>query len=295
MDGLTPAIVRAARSEAVIEAALAYAELRISVMPCKGKLAATDWKPRQEKRASRTLIQTWDLIGALQNVGIVCGSVSENLVVMDLDGAKACEAFALTFPELTLTYTVASGSGNGAHLYFYVDALPPTTRVTSTGYGNIELRANGCYVIAPPSIHPSGKPYSISRPIPILNIPNMQDVVAWIKRLMVEKHGGQMPAAAGKYQRPVRNGDYWAVVALQRESDAVRTASFGERNNTLNRAAFKLGQLVKEGRLSRTDVEQALMSAAAGLAADDGEQAVIRTINSGLNAGMSKPVWRKQS
>lgn len=295
MDGLIiPEIVRAAQSHTVLEAALAFADLRMSVIPCKGKAPAiNEWKHLQTRRASRTLIQIWDANGLLQNVGIIGGAVSENLVVMDLDGTKACEAFALTFPELTDTYTVASGSSSGAHLYFYADALPPTTRVTSTVYGNVELRANGCYVVAPPSIHPSGKPYSISNPAPILNVPNMQDVVSWIKRLMAEKHGGNMPAPAGKYQRPVRNGDYWAAVALQRESDAVRTAGAGERNNTLNRAAFKMGQLIQQGRLSRADVEQSLMSAAAGLSATDGEQTVIRTINSGLNAGISKPVWRK--
>ncbi len=61
----------------------------------------------------------------------------------------------------------------------------------------------------------------------------------------------------------------------------------GERNHTLNLAAFRLGQLVQAGHLAEDDVRADLTDAAlkAGLGARETE----RTIASGLNGGAEKP------
>lgn len=66
------------------------------------------------------------------------------------------------------------------------------------------------------------------------------------------------------------------------------------RNDELNRSAFRLGRLVGAGELNRDDVEQALLAACDvnGLNADDGERATLRTIASGLTAGMRYPRQR---
>ena len=75
--------------------------------------------------------------------------------------------------------------------------------------------------------------------------------------------------------------------ALEWEADRVRTAGPGTRNSTLNRAAFRLGQLVATGALDRTTVGVALTGAA--LAAGLGPHEVERTIKSGLEAGLAHP------
>ena len=75
--------------------------------------------------------------------------------------------------------------------------------------------------------------------------------------------------------------------ALERETAQVRTAAPGTRNSTLNRAAFRLGQLVATRALERTTVEVALTGAA--LAAGLGQREVERTIHSGLEAGLTHP------
>ena len=61
----------------------------------------------------------------------------------------------------------------------------------------------------------------------------------------------------------------------------------GQRNDTLNRAAFNLGQLVPTGHLTETGAVSALTSAA--LRAGLSETEAIRTIASGLNAGQRHP------
>jgi hypothetical protein len=79
----------------------------------------------------------------------------------------------------------------------------------------------------------------------------------------------------------------YAAAAFDGECSAVRNAGKGNRNNTLNNAAVKLGGLVGAGALSEGAVRSALTSAAsdAGLAMRE----ITATINSGLRAGMANP------
>ena len=137
------------------DAALAYHNAGLCVIPLSGKRPALgSWKHYQRQRPPEAAIRRWQQEGLLRNVGIVCGAVSSNLVVLDFDGPGAYGAFAALFPTLAQSFTVATGSGKGKHVYLYVDTLPPTTRALDTPIGNVELRAEGTYVAAPPSVHP---------------------------------------------------------------------------------------------------------------------------------------------
>jgi hypothetical protein len=81
--------------------------------------------------------------------------------------------------------------------------------------------------------------------------------------------------------------------ALEREAGRVLAAKIGDRNDTLNRAAFALGQLVAGRVLGREEVEAALTAAAAGAGLDRdpncGPAGVAATIESGLESGMAYP------
>ena len=93
-------------------------------------------------------------------------------------------------------------------------------------------------------------------------------------------HNGEGNHSNGKPRSP-------AEEALHREAEAVARTPETGRNDALNKAAFKLGRLVALGVLAEGDVEDALFDAATrnGLVADDGEEAVKATINSGLKGG----------
>jgi hypothetical protein len=180
MSSLTvPPIVQAAQSETIGAAALAYAALGLSIIPLDGKRPALkSWTQYQQERADEKTIRSW----TFGNVGIVCGAVSGNLVVLDLDGAAGYAAFAATFPALAQTYTVASGGGVGRHVYFYADHLPPSVKAMNTPIGHLEVCADGRQVVAPPSVHPVTKqPYRVEQPLDILRVPNLDDLVAWVE------------------------------------------------------------------------------------------------------------------
>ena len=87
----------------------------------------------------------------------------------------------------------------------------------------------------------------------------------------------------------VANGTYsrYAFSALASEADQVRYAAPGTRNDTLNRAAFSMGQLVGGGELRESDVERALT--AAGITAGLDQREIAATISSGISKGILSP------
>jgi AAA domain len=79
----------------------------------------------------------------------------------------------------------------------------------------------------------------------------------------------------------------YAATALDREADIVAGTPEGARNDTLNRAAFRVGQLVAHGWLDEQTALDTLVDAGtgAGLPYTEAE----RTARSGLDAGMREP------
>ncbi|MEP6988476.1 MAG: bifunctional DNA primase/polymerase, partial [Chloroflexota bacterium] len=179
----TPPIVQAAQEPELLSAALAYAAFGLSVIPLDGKRPAlTSWIQYQQEAATSETIQGWNSAGQLHNIGIVCGKVSGNLVVLDLDGAAGYPAFAATFPTLAETYTVASGGGVGRHVYFRTEQMLLSVKAMKTPIGNLELCGEGRQVVAPPSIHPTtGKSYRVENALDILRVPDLVALAAWIE------------------------------------------------------------------------------------------------------------------
>lgn len=79
----------------------------------------------------------------------------------------------------------------------------------------------------------------------------------------------------------------YAHKALLSECENVAAATEGTRNDTLNRAAFNLSQLVAAGHLPHRDTWEALASAARTCGLDDDE--IRTTITSGFRAGTEQP------
>lgn len=292
-------IALAAEAPSVYTAARFYERMGFSVIPCNGKKPALrNWSHLQQRTASRETIDLWHKTGLLENVGIICGRVSGGLVVMDLDGDAAISAYFERFPDMDETYAVTSGSRRGLHVYYYVRDVPPTTRVTGLDVGNIELRSDGAYVVAPPSVHPdTGKSYIVSDNNEIRQLYDMRLQVEWIKSLIREKHGGHMPPPSNASNGTIRNATAYGLTALQSEAADVARALPGERNERLYRAALKMGSLIADGKIERARVESALVNAAAPLTNSDGETATRKTIASGIDQGLmsSRSAWRKDA
>jgi len=171
--GLSTAIIpnKEAKNQ-VLQAALEYLERGWSVIPLyavrsgcctcgrpdcdkPGKHSPVKWKEYQTRRATVDEVKTWWQKWPWANVGIVTGAIS-GLLVLDIEGPEGAEAVARR--ELPLT-AIAETGGGGWHYYFlYPEAGNISNRIALLPH--VDIRAEGGYVVAPPSIHRSGRRYT---------------------------------------------------------------------------------------------------------------------------------------
>jgi len=203
------------------------------------------------------------------------------LVVVDWDNVCKmtrwqCSLTRGVYASVVLTYAVHTR--NGFHFYFFTDEQPHNWH----GDG-VDVKAAGGYVLAPPSIHPSGHRYeAIGKPSDIQRISHIRDLLPQYK-----EPTPIMPITDDydRAWRAVGGGNNYAQVALAGELDRLAQAGQGERNNTLCRCAFSLGQLMAD--LDRAAVDRELLAGA--LAVGLSEQEARATIESGLTAGEASP------
>lgn len=92
----------------------------------------------------------------LLNIGLPTGAVND-IFVFDVDGEDGKKSlFKLESEFGILPKTATSITSNGKHFLFkYAEGLRNRARVMP----GIDIRADGGYIVVPPSIHPSGKQY----------------------------------------------------------------------------------------------------------------------------------------
>lgn len=121
------------------------------------KIATTDSK----------IIRGWWNEPPFANIGIATGSISDLLVVdidisLKKDGFSSLKILEHEFGKLPHSLRVRTGSG-GVHIYLQMPEHSVKCSVERLGKG-LDVRADGGYVIAPPSVHISGKTYNWETP-----------------------------------------------------------------------------------------------------------------------------------
>jgi len=128
-------------------------------------------------------------------------------------------------------------------------------------------------VILPPSPHPSGGTYGWPEKKQVLPAPD------WLVALTAKEASSYCPSFG--------ETNTYGQSALTQELAELAAATQGERNDSLNRAAFNLGQLVAGGQLNQGQAESSLLGVAMGLGLNQKE--AIKTISSGIRSGMENP------
>lgn len=142
-------------------AALAYHRRGWSVVPIEpgGKRPLVRWEAFQHAPAAESDIRGWFRHWPNAGIGIVTGAVSD-VVVLDIDPRHGGEE---SLAELTRRHggwpetPEARTGGGGRHVYFRYPGAELRNR-TALAPG-IDLRGDGGLVVAPPSVHPSGRRY----------------------------------------------------------------------------------------------------------------------------------------
>lgn len=142
--------------------AMAYATRGMPVFPCqpRGKEPATA-RGLYGATTDRGIIESWWGSAAELNIGIPTGAPS-GFFVLDIDnedGEASLRALEKAHSALPPTNEVITGRGR--HLYFRYGEHELRNSAGKVGIG-IDVRAEGGYVLAPPSIHPTGRAYAWS-------------------------------------------------------------------------------------------------------------------------------------
>jgi hypothetical protein len=231
-------------------------------------------------------VRAWWSKRPTSNVGLATG---HRFDVLDLDGPDA-EA---RFDAYQLRHDLpmpGDDDGPGAPLWV---ATPRGLHcyVEPTGAGNraggflgdgIDWRGMGGYVVAPPSMRAEGVYQWVHDPLtPVPSCPE------WLAALVTKRTAESGPVAE---PRRLERGDVrnrYGLSALRDECERVARAGEGARNDTLNRAAFNVFQLVHGGEVADSLAESWLASAgqACGLAGTE----VARTIQSARAAARTSP------
>ena len=141
-----------------LTAALSYHKRGLSVIPIQPPRKSRSSLGSNIKPARHGgEIKAWWAKWPDANVGIVTGAVS-GLVVIDLDMREAKEKLKELVPGFDFTTVPRSRTGKGWQLFF---KHPEVTIQNRAGViPGLDVRGDGGYVVAPPSIHPNGKQYN---------------------------------------------------------------------------------------------------------------------------------------
>jgi hypothetical protein len=216
------------------------------------------------------------------NLGVVTGAAS-GLLVLDIDlpdGPSSLDRLEAEHAPLPATCEQRTGSGGRQLLFAHPGhRVNNRTRIEP----GIDVRGDGGYIVVPPSAHASGGRYRWTGRVPPATPPD------WLLRLLDRTRTPDAPAVASpSLSLPVGTREQrYAASALQREISQVAAAVEGSRNDTLNRAAFNLGQLTASGLLDPGRVTAELERAATSVGL--GPVEARRTIASGLAAGGQRP------
>jgi len=165
-----------------LQSALQYARRGFSVIPVKpgDKKPFLSWKEFESRRATEEEIRQWWQKWPKAMVAVVTGEIS-GLFVVDCDTAEGYAEIQKLLPD-SLETPLSKTPRGGWHLFFrFPDSLKGHSGTKSALLPGVDIRGNGGYIIAAPSVNGDGKGY------------------AWAEGLSIEEvHPGQVPDALYK-------------------------------------------------------------------------------------------------
>jgi hypothetical protein len=195
------------------------------------------------------------------NVGLATGFKFDVLDVDGPEGAAWLRRYAGEHAVRVDGPLGRTGSG-GWHYYLAPTGLHcPSLWDHDTGkeLENLDWRGQGGLIVAPPSIHATGRPYRFLRDLDA-PLPEVPPAV----RALLDPPAGRAERPSAEGSRPAGLGHPYAAAALEGECQRVATTPAGshQRNKTLYKASLRLHSYVAGGLLDAAEVERRLTEAA---------------------------------
>ena len=276
----------------MLRPALRYASRGWPIFPCRPDKRPATEHGFKDATCDRKTILAWWTANPSAMIGMPTGTASKIIAVdLDRDAAKGLDgvtAFAALVksagtPIRTRKHSTPRG---GVHLLFEHSGEDVKNSASAIAPG-VDTRGSGGYIVLPPSRTETGEYHVENNADPTPLPPWLCDLLRECKVMgspdvPAERSHCSIPATPG-----IASLAPYVQAAVEAETRAVAATSAGQRNGTLNKSAFNLGQLVGSGALVRADAEAALMVAARKCGLPDQEAA--RTIKSGLESGLKDP------
>jgi hypothetical protein len=131
-----------------------------SIIPLKphSKIPAVRWEDYQQRLATLDELEQWFTVPGF-NLGIVTGTISR-IFVVDVDSEAAMAWASEYLPTCDLRVRTAKGQ----HWYYPYSGERPMRNKARVKYQgetlDIDIRAEGGYVVGPGSVHPNGHVYT---------------------------------------------------------------------------------------------------------------------------------------
>jgi bifunctional DNA primase/polymerase-like protein/primase-like protein len=229
----------------LLSSALFYArELKIPVFPLrpKGKTPLTS-HGFKDAVTEENQIRKWWKEYPDANIGGVTGSIS-NLCVVDIDprhgGEKSFRLLELEHGDVPITPINLTGGG-GLHIFF---KHPGGIIKNRTGImPGIDVRADGGYVVMPPSVHESGGSYKVKESA-VLGLIETAPLPDWLHKLIINE---KLLIPIGGNLRSMMN-NAWCDVVLN-------GATEGQRNETTAKLAGHLFRRYVDPKVTLTLIQ----------------------------------------
>lgn len=172
-----------------LEFALSMAKKNVAIIPLqfKKKIPSIVWAKYQKQMPTESELREW--LNKPSNLGIITGKISR-LIVVDLDSPQALYWAQSNLPDTPMKTETASGE----HWYYQYPATSSEIK-NSVKFEydgkllDLDVRADGGYVVAPYSIHPSEVLYKEKQPwasiqisdLPVFNtqwFPNHKTIIS---------------------------------------------------------------------------------------------------------------------
>lgn len=223
------------------------------------------WKQFQRVRVSAAQAQAWHIQaqGSHYGVGLICGRVSNGLTCLDGDGDGFYQWLLdrLDHPLLRGAWIVKTGSGK-AHIWVRSQAVVKVQHWNLSGHIHVgEIRGEGSYAAAPPSLHPTKHPYETvaGSPEHILVVADAADLA----RKLADEYTQANPQVS--VPREEHRQTFFEPDKEQREeiSSRVRQAKFTRkiRDTLLKSGCYTPGEGYWASVTSHSDIDFALVCA----------------------------------
>jgi hypothetical protein len=194
-----------------LEHALHYARRGWRVVPVPaGRKVPTVTAWQREGTTDEARIRHWWTEAPDHGIGIVCGAAS-GLWVLDVDvadgkaGDETLAELVERYGPLPETFEVITGSG-GRHIYFRWDGTPIRNSASGALGPGLDVRGEGGFVVAPPSLHASGRRYEVEASSP----EDLAAAPAWLLELLTAQPETR-ERTSPTTQRTDRPGDQWSA------------------------------------------------------------------------------------